>query len=378
MTSDKGAEGAPAPPIIAGGHETPVGQKKDTMTNNEKEHTTETSRFRALANFSVIMIIISGVVVSLLMNRAITRFSSIDKIPEIHSLVPQAMEKFGSQPGVVRVGLYIKDFSEFDMLKNSFEFSGIIWFLFDPSIISLDTLGKFSFEKGKIVSLSAPSTKIVEGKLLARYNIRVNIKTNLSYALFPFDSHTLFITLDNNYVTPGEVLFESSFHEVVISPEIAVTDWKVSAVRVYSGYSSAILDKQDKAHVVAHPRIIFAIDYGHAGIRQALTIILPLILVFFMSLFSFALDPKNYASIITLSSGAVTALLAYRFVIENLSPKVGYFMVSDYVFFLVLSAAFIVFFINIGLVNISTAYKKVFIVLFQLIFVVSMFYLMRV
>ena len=285
----------------------------------EKEAAAPEKRvFSSLANFSIAMIILSAIVVSFLMHRAIIHFSSRDSLPEIHSLVPTAMEKFGSNPGVVRVGLYIKDFTEFDMLKNSFEFSGILWFLFDPSLISLDTLSKFSLEKGKIISISAPSTRIVEGKLLARYEIRANIKTNLSYALFPFDSHMLAITIDNNYVSPGELMFQSSYNDVVISPEIALTDWQMHAARVYSGYSIARLDKQGDSNNVAHPRIIFAIEYGHAGMRQALTIILPLVLVFFMALFSFALDPsRNYSSIITLSSGAVTALLAYRFVIEK-------------------------------------------------------------
>lgn len=344
----------------------------------EKNSANDSSGFLALANFSIMLIVISGIVVSILMQQAIVRFSSRDSMPEIRSLVPDAMEKLGANPGVVRVGLYIKDFTEFDMLKNSFEFSGILWFLFDPSIISLETLGKFSFEKGKIISLSAPSTRLVKGKLLVRYDIRVNLKTNLSYSLFPFDDHTLSIAIDNNYVTPGEVIFESSYNEVVISPEIALTNWKMHAVRVYPGFSIAHLDKKEGANDVAHPRIIFAIDYGHAGIRQALTIILPLILVFFMALLSLALDPvTNFRSILTLSSGAVTALLAYRFVIENLSPKVGYFMVSDYVFFLVLAASFIVFFLNIALGAIPLNYKKLIIIFFHVLFIASFFYLLR-
>ena len=44
----------------------------------------------------------------------------------------------------------------------------------------------------------------------------------------------------------------------------------------------------------------------------------------------------------------VTAILAYRFVIESISPKdVGYFMLSDQLFFLFLGLISLIFVVNI-------------------------------
>ena len=43
----------------------------------------------------------------------------------------------GTNPSRVKVGLYITDFADFDMIANKFTFSGILWFLFDPSTVSL-------------------------------------------------------------------------------------------------------------------------------------------------------------------------------------------------------------------------------------------------
>ena len=277
---------------------------------------------------------------------------------------------------MVKVGLYIKDFTEFDMLSNTFVFSGILWFLFDPSIISLETLSKFSFEKGDIQSLSAPSTRIVQGKLLARYNVRVKFKTNLVYSLFPFESHTVYITLDNNFITPGEAVFDTSLNEFIVSPDIKIAGWHLYDTRANTGYSYARLEKHKSENDMYHPRVVFALTYDHSGMRQALTILLPLLLTFFMSIFSFTIDPsKNYTSILTLSVGAVTALLAYRFVIENLSPKVGYFMLSDYLFFLLLVGVFLVFLVNIGSIYFRERYKKLLIVVLHLLLLVSFFYI---
>ena len=342
----------------------------------EKETSPAKRYSQATAYYSVALIVITGIIISFLLYRANKQFTSEDPLPELLPLVPETMNKMG-RPAIAKVGLYIKDFTEFDMLNNKFEFSGILWFLFDPSSISLDTLGKFSFEKGKLLSVSEPTTRIVEGKLLARYDIRVSFKSNLSFALFPFDSHTLYITLDNNDVSPGEIAFESSYNELALSPELAITGWNINAMRVYTGYSVARLEKQNRDSDVAHPRVIFALEYAHAGIRHAMLIILPLLLIFFMSMFTFSMDSAYYKSITAISSGAVTAMLAYRFVIERLSPQVGYFIQTDYIFFLFLLSVCITFFINVGIPAIRAKYSKTIVTIMHLVVIVAFILLLR-
>ena len=61
-------------------------------------------------------------------------------------------------------------------------------------------------------------------------------------------------------------------------------------------------------------------------------------------MFLFSLDPKKYReAIMTISAATVPAILAYRFVIETISPKVSYFMLSDHIFSLFLFLSFLVF-----------------------------------
>ncbi len=150
-------------------------------------------------------------------------------------------------------------------------------------------------------------------------------------------------------------------------------------VRVLSGYSHAQLQKYPSENDVYHPRLLFELEYAHAGLRQALTILLPIILTFFMAIFSFTMDPKkNYAPVLALSMGAVTALLAYRFVIENLSPKVGYFMLSDYLFSLFLLAVVTIFFLNIGSFKLRERHKKLIIIAIHAFVLVACLYILRV
>ncbi len=340
------------------------------------------SLIRALSNtsiafFTIMSIIVSGFIISFLIYKATAHFTSLDQMPELLPLVPKALEQFGGNPSKVTVGLYIKDFTEFDITSNDFTFSGIIWFLFNPTLISLDTLSKFTVEKGQILDRAPPITSIEAGKLLARYDIRVKLKSNLTYALFPFDSHVIYIVVDNNYVSPGDLIMSSSHNDFVVSPEISTTGWKMLETSIYSGYSTSNLRRSETTNMIAHPRLIFGIAYAHSGIRQALTILLPLIFIFFMSLFTFSFEEKNYATSLTLSSGAVTAQVAYRFVIENLAPKVGYFMLSDYLFFLFLIGVVIVFFINVGFLFFRQRYPRSLIVGMQSFVIIGLIYLLR-
>jgi hypothetical protein len=345
------------------------------MEHNEQNPSVFSSE--SMAYFSVYSIMFSALLICFFMYRASNEFVSHDPMPELIPLTPETAAQMG-QPAEVKVGLYVKDFAEFNIVDNRFEFSGILWFYFDPSIISLATLGKFSFEKGKIVSISEPSTRIVKGKLLARYDIRVNFKANPMFEAFPFDSHTLYITLDNNHVSPGELILDSTFDELVLSPELSFAGWKIYGTRVYPGYSVARIDKSNRAYDVAHPRIIFALDFVHSGVRQAILIIFPLLLLFFMAMFTFALDLKNYkTSIASLSAGAITGILAYRFVIDRLAPQVGYFMESDSLFFLFLFAVCIAFFINVGIPVIRDSYTKLIVLLLHAFVLLSFIWIIR-
>ena len=344
-----------------------------------EQQTAETGKVfssESMAYFSVYTILISAVIICFFMYRASQDFISSDQMPELLPFVPATMAQLG-QPAHAQVGLDIKDFSDFNIVDNHFEFSGILWFLFDPSIISLATIGKFSFAKG-IVSVSEPTTRIVHGRLLARYDIRVSFKASPTFAAFPFDNHSLYITLDNNYVSPGEVVFDASYSDLSLSPELSFAGWDIYSSRVYTGYSVARLDKTNKDYDVPHPRVIFALDYVHSGVRQAILIIFPLLLIFFMSMFTFALDMKNYkTSIASLSAGAVTGILAYRFVIDRLAPQVGYFMQSDYLFFLFLLAVCVAFFINVGVPMIRDAYTKLIIVLLHALVIIAFIWIVR-
>jgi hypothetical protein len=48
-------------------------------------------------------------------------------------------------------------------------------------------------------------------------------------------------------------------------------------------------------------------------------------------------------NIMALATGGLTSIIAYRFVIQGMSPKVGYFLLSDHIFTFFVSLAFFKF-----------------------------------
>ena len=278
-----------------------------------------------------------------MINKRLAEFRVRETRPDIIRISPKELAEFGGFLNTIRVGLYIDKFQEFDVVNNLFIFTGIIWFQFNPGTISLDTLEKFNFEWATIRNRSKPSVQLIDDKTLVRYNIRVEFMSMLDYTYFPFDDHRLYLVLTNKFVSPREVIFESFQRSFIVKPEAATFGWDQVHHSVKAGYSEAKIDPHDERKTLLYPIVIFAIDYARYGTRFLLGILLPLLLIFYLVMFSFSLAKKPGMG---LATGGITAILGYRFVIERLSPSAGYFMISDYMFFFLLIVGCLIFFIN--------------------------------
>jgi hypothetical protein len=285
-----------------------------------------------------------------------------DPPPALLSVTPKKIADLGIVPSIVKVGLRINDFNQFDIVKNEFVFSAILWFEYDPSRVSIDTLSRFAFEQGVILEKSTPETMMVGDRILVKYSIRVKMSSNLDYFLFPFDDHILYILFFIKSATVDDFIFETSSREFEVNDAIFLAGWKMYAKMSRSGYIVHEIDKLDPLKNIRQPAAEFSIYYNQSGVRNSITIILPMLVLFFTILFSFSLGKKYYANIIALSAAIISGLLAFKFVIENLSPKAGYFLASDYLFVLFLLSCFTVFFFNIFAIDAKAIYKKVFII----------------
>jgi len=298
--------------------------------------------------YQVVIILLSTLFFFRLFHQKAVLFTSTDPRPEFKILTPDSVRKFlGSSVGhKVETGMYIENFQEFDLRNGEFAVDAIVWFRFNPSVISLETISQFSFEKGEIERKSKPKTKLIDGIMLARFDVRLKFTTNLNYRLFPFNDHRIFITLVNKKVTPGEMVFESFESDLSLSKNMFISGWEKVGHAVQTGYTEALLDRHDPNTKVFQPVAIFSIDFNRTGTREAFILLLPLFVILYLSFMSL-LVVFEYGARVSLATGNIGALLGYRFVIEGAAPKVGYSMLIDHIFNLFLALAFIIFLINV-------------------------------
>jgi hypothetical protein len=293
---------------------------------------------------SISIAFISKALYDNIQNRAIR-----DEQPSIYRLTPQKFKEFGSCPSFITVGIHINKFEKFDIVKNEFLIDGIIWFKFIPGSTSLSTLEGFSFDRGEIVKRSSADISLENEYIVAKYNIKVRFSSNLNYINFPIDNHRIYLMLSHEFVSPREIQFISSENFISIDPTATQTGWNMFNKNVITGYNEAQFEDDNEGEKRIYPISLFSFDFERSGSRQLLTIILPLLLSFYLGLFSLSTASGSWRIGIV----AVTAIVSYRFVIDRISPNVGYFMISDYLFFLFLIASLVPF-----ITSIATSYNK--------------------
>lgn len=301
---------------------------------------TPTAEFVGLAIVAIAMI--------LLARHSFLSFSSSEPSPKVFSATPKQVKEWGGNTTEVLVGLHVNNFPEFDIVNNHFTVDAIVWFEFDPALVSLETVEKFSFDKGDIVKKTTSDTKVIEGKFFAQFNVTARFTTNLLFEMFPLDDHRVYLTLTNKFVSPSEMIYRAYISGFTLSEDMFVAGWRAVDHNVLTGYSEAHLDESDLKKVVLNPKVVFSIDFKRFGTQRIFLIFMPIFLMFFIGILSFVFDPiKERRNSIGLALGSVTAMLSYRFVIQGMSPQTGYFLLSDHIFTLFLSLAFMCFILNI-------------------------------
>lgn len=270
--------------------------------------------------------------------RSVSSFDATDPKPPIKHDVQLVKE---ATP--VKVGLVITNMPEFDISENKFMADLIVWFEFDSSKVAFELIDKFSFDRAKIDEKSEPFIAHKGAVTVARYRIRLTFSSPLDHRLFPLNDHTLYLTLKNDHVGADKLAFVTSVF--TIEPEAETDVWTVVGKSTEAGYFEDVLGEHAS---LKYPGIVFSLDLAKQGMRKVMLIMLPMLILFILASFSFSLDPKKLASsILGLSTGTLTGLIAYRFVIERVEPNVGYFTFTDHVFNLFLVAIFIIYVVNL-------------------------------
>lgn len=326
--------------------------------------------------FQATMIFLSASIIALGFSIRTAYFRSLDEPMIFKTISPQKLREFGGFPESINVGLQIDHFHEFDVIKNQFTFSGNVWFEFEGDAVAIEPLSDFEFDRATILYRSEPDTKVIGSKLVVRYVIKVAFNTGLVYADFPADSHRVNLVLTHPFISPEEIVFENKADDFIFEDELWQFGWRKAGLVVKQGYGESKLSEQGNEKTVLRPLVGFSIDVQRYGARSLLAILLPIWLIYYLMFFALSVDAGPS---ITVALGGITGILAYRYVIEQLSPKTGDLMISDYIFFLILASAMLIFLFtqfDLYVIKLSLAAKKIGIALIHLFTVLVSIYLL--
>lgn len=305
--------------------------------------------------FQHLVLLCSIISITLFFKRALDSFTPQDPLPEMQTINVEKQKEFGIFATKVAVGILIKNFQTFDLIKNAFIADLAIWFNFDPDQIMLETVSQFSFDNGDILKKSSPDIRINGNRTVAKYDVRVSFKSLLTYKRFPLEDHRVSLVLTNNFTTPAEMFFTTEDATFKIDPNIFIADWLIKDLKTDAGYQEISLNEQGS--VSSAPKVQFVFYVEKKGYKDTLIIFIPLYLVTFITAYSFLISFLSSTRSF-MASTAIPALLGYRFVLQNLLPQIGYFTTTDYIYLMLLVVSFIILIFQSILARIGTGYFK--------------------
>lgn len=264
-----------------------------------------------------------------------------DPKSKIVAITPAQYREWG-QPAQITAGLYVTNFPAFDMLKKTYVLDCIVWFEFNVTVTSLERVSNFSFDKGTILVRELLDSKLIDEILYVRYGVRVEFTSALDYQYFPLDSHRIYLNMENELVSPKEMMFITYDSRLMLSSNIVTNNWRMVDFGTEYGFRESFMDAINLSKVDYTPIASFFFDFERSSLRKVSLIFIPLLIAFFLALGAFLIHIKSF-QVLGLPITAITAMLGYRFVIDGMSPVVGYFMLSDYIFMVVLCCSFIIF-----------------------------------
>lgn len=265
----------------------------------------------------------------------------------------------------------LQNFIKADFLLNEFILDAILWFVFDPKKVTIEDISKFSFSKSEIIYKSEPVIQKFKDKLIARFDLRLKSMANLNFKYFPLDTHRLFITLDNKFLDSDFRFSQKS--KLNVSESIYVPAWKFLGSQLELGFKKI----KTVFSYINNPRAILQLDFIQENMRSFIFLFLPMLIILLISLCAFALNLKNhFETVLSLTSAGVIGLVGYRYVIEKISPKVSYYMLSDHIFNLILIILFVIFFADIFYKEKLDRYRGLMVLSLYMFFILAWSYLM--
>ena len=162
-----------------------------------------------------------------------------------------------------------------------------------------------------------------DGEVVYRQRYWGTFSQPLKLRLFPFDTQRLQLTLANVGFAAESVNLKAS-PDSGITENFSIPDWDIT------GWKFDVVDLPFDDGSYRIEGMEFSLDVERDASFFIFKVILPLILIVLMSWMVFWIDPSLVASQISVSVTAMLTIIAYRFALAGLLPRLNFLTSLDY------------------------------------------------
>jgi len=251
--------------------------------------------------------------------------------------VTRAQDHVAPQIVDVEVVIYMVDIDEVNSVAQSFKATVYVEFRWnDPTLVhpgpdsvtmSLEDIWyphTQAINQQRLVNTFPRSAEVrPNGDVIFRQRAWGDFSQALELQHFPFDKQRLQVTLGNVEFGSKQVRYQISPNSGV-SENLRIPDWEVLSWETSSG------ELKIGTHDRVLPAVVLSVDVKRHTSYFLLKVILPLMLIVAMSWMVFWIDPSMAASQISVAVTAMLTLIAYRFAIGGMVPRLGFLTSLDY------------------------------------------------
>lgn len=256
-------------------------------------------------------------------------FSSESWATETKAEAKQVAETPDLGPRAVKIAVVLDKLTKFEIGPGTFNSEFFVFTACDaePCVTEPDV------SNGKVVS----KEKMADLPTLKIWRIKAELEASVDLAEFPFDKHTLPITLtdkddDVTYVSDPAIL--AQFKLPAVNPEIRLPGWNIDKVltpRVVSHKLEGGLEFKEAS---------FDLPIARPVLASFFKTLVPVFFMIFVAGFTLLLKPKSAAGRLTAATGGLMTVVMFHLSATSSLPPLGYltrmdkFMLATYLVYL--------------------------------------------
>lgn len=240
--------------------------------------------------------------------------------------VQAAPRSDGETPAEVKVGIYVTELSDLDLRANKFTIAFWIWWLHDlPDYKPAETIEITNAAGAAEITSSyeyPEANGVYQG---AKYRATVLKQWNIDN--YPFDKQELIVDIEENFLSPDDIVFVPDIKGSKIDPRISLQQWHISNFQLTASpveYPTVYGDPKLSGETSSYPAILAKINLERNNPWWTLAkSLIGAITGFLLAMTAFLIRPDQLGDRLFLTTAAVFSVIGNQIVLDTFLPPVS-------------------------------------------------------